>query len=66
VDRLRVPCFAFDPEQATLVMPAFGSLTGGHPCPPQERLWLVAEGTVLPWEPGATRLRPKHAPRRRG
>jgi DNA ligase-associated metallophosphoesterase len=66
VDRLRLPCFAFDPEKATLVLPAFGSLTGGHPCPPQERLWLVADGHVLPWDPGTNRLRPWHAPRRRG
>jgi DNA ligase-associated metallophosphoesterase len=66
LDRLRVPCFAFDSEQATLVLPAFGSLTGGHPCPPQERLWLVAEGQILPWGPRATRLRRGLAPRRRG
>ena len=64
-DRLRVPCFAFDPVQATLVLPAFGSLTGGHPCPPGERLWLVAEGQVLLWNQRSSRLRPGLAPRRR-
>jgi DNA ligase-associated metallophosphoesterase len=48
-DRLRLPCFAFDPRQNVLVLPAFGSLTGGHPCPRHERLWLVAEGEVVPW-----------------
>jgi DNA ligase-associated metallophosphoesterase len=49
-DRLRLPCFAFDPRQNVLVLPAFGSLTGGHPCPRHERLWLVAEGEVVPWK----------------
>ncbi|MFN7677267.1 MAG: ligase-associated DNA damage response endonuclease PdeM, partial [Cyanobacteriota bacterium] len=48
-DRLRLPCFAFDARQNVLVLPAFGSLTGGHPCLPHERLWLVAEGEVVPW-----------------
>jgi len=66
VDRLRLPCFAFDPQANVLVLPAFGSLTGGHPCPPREKLWLVADGQVVPWEWGPTPLRPGHAPRRRG
>lgn len=66
VDRLRLPCFAFDPERDVLVLPAFGALTGGHPCPPREKLWLVAEGCVVPWGSGLTRLRPGRAPRRRG
>lgn len=70
VDRLRLPCFAFDARQDLLVVPAFGRLTGGHPCPPHEQLWLVAEGEVVPW--GANplgRLSPRPrgpAPRRRG
>jgi DNA ligase-associated metallophosphoesterase len=66
VDRLRLPCFAFDPEQDVLVVPAFGRLTGGHPCPAHERLWLVAEGQVVPWGPGASPRRPGRAPRRHG
>jgi DNA ligase-associated metallophosphoesterase len=66
VDRLRLPCFAFDPEHNVLVVPAFGRLTGGHPCPPHERLWLVAEGQVVPWGPAASPRRPGRAPRRRG
>lgn len=66
VDRLRLPCFAFDAEQNVLVVPAFGRLTGGHPCPPHERLWLVAEGQVVPWGPAASPRRPGRAPRRRG
>jgi DNA ligase-associated metallophosphoesterase len=66
VDRLRVPCFAFDPHRDTLVLPAFGTLTGGHPCSADERLWLVADGQVLPWGRGPSRLRPGPAPRRRG
>ncbi|MEB3259832.1 MAG: ligase-associated DNA damage response endonuclease PdeM [Cyanobacteriota bacterium] len=48
-DRLRLPCFAFDTQRDVLVLPAFGSLTGGHPCPPHERVWLVADGDVVPW-----------------
>jgi hypothetical protein len=31
------------------VLPAFGDLTGGHPCSEADGLWLVAEGTVVPW-----------------
>lgn len=66
VDRLRLPCFAFDQRQNILVLPAFGSLTGGHPCSPHERLWLVADGLVIPWDSGPSPLRPGHARRRRG
>lgn len=68
VDRLRLPCFAFDAAENVLVVPAFGRLTGGHPCPPHERLWLVAEGQVLPWgrETGPIPRQRGPAPRRRG
>jgi DNA ligase-associated metallophosphoesterase len=62
-DRLRLPCFAYDPQQHTLVLPAFGQLTGGHPCPEHEQLRLLAEGHVLPW---LSRRQPGHARRRRG
>lgn len=62
-DRLRLPCFAYDPRQHTLVLPAFGQLTGGHPCPEHEQLWLLAEGKVLPW---VSRRPPAPARRRRG
>lgn len=48
-DRLRLPCFAYDPAIEQLVLPAFGALTGGHPCGAGERLWLVADDTVVPW-----------------
>jgi DNA ligase-associated metallophosphoesterase len=57
-DRLRLPCFAYrrrnDPSAdhrpgEELVLPAFGHLTGGHPCSEAEGVWLVAEGTVVPW-----------------
>ncbi|MBW4529311.1 MAG: ligase-associated DNA damage response endonuclease PdeM [Aphanothece saxicola GSE-SYN-MK-01-06B] len=70
-DRLRLPCFAYDPSAEQLVLPAFGQLTGGHPCPPDEVLWLVAEGTVVPWSTtpprtGLSPRRPGPAPRRRG
>ena len=63
-DRLRLPCFAYrrggrptaDREPGDeLVLPAFGHLTGGHPCSEADGLWLVAEGTVVPWlTPGST------------
>ena len=57
-DRLRLPCFAYrrggDARPGLqpgdqLVLPAFGHLTGGHPCSEADGLWLVAEGTVVPW-----------------
>lgn len=57
-DRLRVPCFAFDSDQQRLLLPAFGQLTGGHPCDRRYRKWLVADGTVTPWlEPSSTSRR---------
>ncbi len=62
-DRLRLPCFAYDSRRHTLVLPAFGALTGGHPCPEHEQLWLLAEGRVLPW---LSRRPPVPARRRRG
>ena len=80
-DRLRLPCFAYDQTLDQLVLPSFGALTGGHPCPRGEALWLVADGAVIAWNPspklpraqrGAARSgtfsprRPGPAPRRRG
>ena len=47
-DRLRLPCFALDQRQRRLLLPAFGALTGGHPCPAGLQRWAVAEGAVLP------------------
>jgi len=47
--RLRLPCFAYDEGRQQLVLPAFGALTGGHPCAAHERLWLLADGAVVPW-----------------
>jgi DNA ligase-associated metallophosphoesterase len=58
-DRLRLPCFAYDETIEQLVLPAFGTLTGGHPCPQGEVLWLVADGAIVPWNP-SPRLRPRH------
>jgi DNA ligase-associated metallophosphoesterase len=68
-ERLRLPCFAYDEAAQRLWLPAFGELTGGHPCTDGERLWLVAEGQVLPWRQPARALSPRWrgpAPRRRG
>ncbi len=50
-ERLRLPCFALDRDTARLALPAFGSLTGGHPCSEGEDIWLIADGTVVPWTP---------------
>ncbi|MFN6132909.1 MAG: ligase-associated DNA damage response endonuclease PdeM [Synechococcaceae cyanobacterium] len=50
-DRLRLPCFAFRPQDDCLVLPAFGHLTGGHPCHQGESLWLVADNAILSWTP---------------
>lgn len=46
-DRLRLPCFALDPRVPRLLLPSFGRLTGGHPCSPGLRRWVVADGAVL-------------------
>ncbi|MEA5475855.1 ligase-associated DNA damage response endonuclease PdeM [Synechococcus sp. CCY9201] len=63
-DRLRLPCFAYDPQGQRLALPSFGQLTGGHPRPQGEQLWLVAEGTVVP--PTLTPPPPEPAPHRHG
>jgi DNA ligase-associated metallophosphoesterase len=47
-DRLRLPCFGLDRRQRHLLLPAFGDLTGGHPCPPALERWGIADGQVLP------------------
>jgi DNA ligase-associated metallophosphoesterase len=68
-ERLRLPCFAYDPQAERLTLPSFGELTGGHPCEAHEQLWLVAEGQVLAWgEVGRPLSRPRRgpAPRHRG
>jgi hypothetical protein len=46
-DRLRLPCFALDPRSHQLQLPAYGDLTGGHPCAAGLRRWVVAEDQVL-------------------
>ena len=48
-DRLRLPCFAYDPVRERLLIPAFGELTGGHDCGQRYRKWLVAENAIVPW-----------------
>ncbi len=68
-ERLRLPCFAYDERRDQLTLPSFGALTGGHPCDRHEQVWLVAEGTVVPWGTVGrelSRRRPGPAPRRRG
>ncbi len=52
-DRLRLPCFSYCAQSNRMALPAFGHLTGGHPCPPGQRLWLVADGHVIAWQPSS-------------
>ncbi|MFM2080204.1 MAG: hypothetical protein RLZZ219_886 [Cyanobacteriota bacterium] len=47
-DRLRLPCFALDRRRGELQLPAFGDLTGGHPCDAALQRWVVADDQVLP------------------
>ncbi|MCT0198691.1 ligase-associated DNA damage response endonuclease PdeM [Synechococcus sp. CS-1325] len=66
-DRLRLPCFSLDPAVPRLVLPAFGQLTGGHPCDPHQPCWLVADGSIVAWPGAGTRgCRPGNAPHRPG
>lgn len=46
-DRLRLPCFALDRPRRQLQLPAFGDLTGGHPCGADLERWVIADGQVL-------------------
>ena len=46
-DRLRLPCFGFDRQRRQLQLPAFGDLTGGHPCARELQRWVVADDRVL-------------------
>ena len=48
-DRLRLPCFSHCSRTSRLALPAFGSLTGGHPCSQRDQIWLVADGAVVDW-----------------
>jgi len=48
-DRLRLPCFAYHRREEQLQLPAFGALTGGHPCSRADGLWLIAENSVVAW-----------------
>lgn len=57
-DRLRLPCFSYCQRQERLALPAFGRLTGGHPCSQRERIWLVAEGAVVDWTQTAPSIAP--------
>ncbi len=47
-DRLRLPCFSYERTTSRLVLPAFGRLTGGHPCDERTDRWIVAEGCIVP------------------
>jgi DNA ligase-associated metallophosphoesterase len=47
-DRLRLPCFALNTARRQLLLPAFGSLTGGYAVPAEHRRWVIAESQVLP------------------
>ncbi len=62
-DSLRLPCFALDVDSQRLALPAFGGLTGGHPCSQREQIWLIADGTVVPWTPSPVGRRARHRQR---
>ena len=49
-DRLRLQCFSYSEKYERLALPAFGRLTGGHPCSKDEKIWLVADGSVMEWK----------------
>lgn len=46
-DRLRLPCFALQKPQRQLLLPAFGSLTGGYAVSADHQRWVIAEQSVL-------------------
>ena len=52
-DRLRLRCFSYCQHQERLALPAFGRLTGGHPCSQRDQIWLVADGAVVDWTQAA-------------
>jgi len=56
-DRLRLPCFAYDATEERMLIPSFGELTGGYECGQLDRKWLVAEGTIVPWQNPESRAR---------
>lgn len=57
-DRLRLPCFSYCQRQERLALPAFGRLTGGHPCSQRDQIWLVADGAVVDWTQAAPSTTP--------
>jgi len=46
-DRLRLPCFALHKPKQQLLLPAFGSLTGGYAVSADHQRWVIAEQSVL-------------------
>jgi len=46
-DRLRLPCFALHQPQRQLLLPAFGSLTGGYAVSADHQRWVIADQNVL-------------------
>ena len=46
-DRLRLPCFALERQQRQLLLPAFGTLTGGYAVSPAYQRWVIADAQVL-------------------
>jgi DNA ligase-associated metallophosphoesterase len=67
VDRLRLPCFAYNPAEEQLQLPSFGALTGGHPCAADLHRWVVLDDRVVAWpQAPLSSGRPERAPHRRG
>lgn len=46
-DRLRLPCFALHRAHRQLLLPAFGSLTGGYAVSSEHQRWVIADARVL-------------------
>ena len=47
-DRLRLPCFALNRARRQLLLPSFGTLTGGYAVSGEHQRWVIAESEVLP------------------
>ena len=46
-DRLRLPCFALHRAKRQLMLPAFGTLTGGYTVSSSYQRWVIADAQVL-------------------
>jgi uncharacterized protein len=51
LDQIRLPCFYYQKSRHTLILPSFGSFTGGYEMKPElgAIAYVIAEGTVIPF-----------------